>query len=100
MAKHGDGMTLIFARVETNYWQDWIWPYARAIMFIGNRLNFYLPDGTRAKGNAGGPSALIAYGRGDVEALEASGIKGAIVIPRNRFTSPSPASTTPETPPR
>ncbi len=87
MAEHGRGTVLIFARVETDYWHEWIWPYAQAILFIRNRLNFYLPDGTRAKGNAGGPSALVAYGSQDAQRLESCGIAGAIVIPRNRFTT-------------
>ena len=86
MARHHHGTVLIFARVETDYWQSYIWPFANAILFIANRLNFYLPDGTRAKGNAGGPSALVAYGSQDAEILEESGIRGAIVIPRNQFT--------------
>ena len=79
MAQHGHGIALIFARTETDYWHRWIWPFASAILFLAGRLNFYLPDGTRAKGNAGGPSALIAYGRDDAEILVRSGITGAIV---------------------
>lgn len=86
MADHGQGTVLIFARTETDYWFDWIWPRAHAILFIRNRLNFYLPCGTRAKGNAGGPSALIAYGQQDADRLESSGINGAFVIPRNSRT--------------
>lgn len=86
MSCHGRGMVLIFARVETDYWHEWIWPYAQAILFIRNRLNFYLPCGTRAKGNAGGPSALIAYGQEDAQILMSCGIAGALVIPRNSYT--------------
>lgn len=79
MAAHDHGTVLIFARTETDYWHEFIWPCAAAILFIRNRLNFYLPDGTRAKGNAGGPSALIAYGKTDARILERCGIKGAFV---------------------
>jgi hypothetical protein len=86
MAGHNRGTVLIFARTETDYWFDWIWPIARGILFVRNRLNFYLPDGTRAHGNAGGPSALVAYGEEDVEILERCAIRGAFVVPRNRFT--------------
>lgn len=79
MAEHDWGTVLIFARTETDYWHEWIWPKASAILFIRNRLNFYLPDGTRAKGNAGGPSALIAYGTADALILRTAGIVGAFV---------------------
>lgn len=79
MAVHGNGIALTFARTETEFWIRWIWPHARAVLFIAGRLYFYLPDGTRAKGNAGGPSALIAYSNRDADVLYRSGIKGAIV---------------------
>ena len=52
MAMHGHGIALTFARTETDYWHKWIWPIASALLFIRNRLNFYLPDGTRAETNA------------------------------------------------
>jgi hypothetical protein len=79
LSAHNYGTALIFARTETDYWHSFIWPFATAILFIRNRLNFYLPDGTRAKGNAGGPSALIAYGESDAVMLRRSGIAGAFV---------------------
>lgn len=79
MALHGSGIALIFARTEIDAWQRWVWPYADSLLFISGRLYFYLPDGTRAKGNAGGPSALIAYSKDDSRILESSGIEGAIV---------------------
>lgn len=79
MAMHNRGTVLIFARVETDYWHEFVWPRATAILFIRNRLNFYLPDGTRARGNAGGPSALLAYGPDDARKLAVSGVTGALV---------------------
>jgi hypothetical protein len=89
MSEHQHGTLLIFARTETDYWHEGIWPFASAILFIRNRLNFYLPDGTRAKGNAGGPSALIAYGSRDAEILAKSGIRGVIVTPHNQYSAGS-----------
>lgn len=79
LAAHGRGTALIFARTETECWHRWIWPYAFVVLFLAGRLNFYLPDGTRASGNAGGPSALIAYGNEDGEVLRSCGISGAVV---------------------
>lgn len=79
MALHGNGVALTFARTETEIWQTWVWPYATAILFAQGRLVFYLPNGVPAKGNSGGPSALIAYSQSDAESLWKSGIAGAIV---------------------
>jgi hypothetical protein len=78
MAKHGNGIALTFARTETDAW-GWVWPYAAGVLFIAGRLHFCLPDGTRAKGNAGGPSALIAYSESDFQILKDSSIRGALV---------------------
>lgn len=79
MAQHNFGTALIFARTEVEFWHRSIWPNAKAILFIEGRLYFHLPDGTRAKGNAGGPSALISYSDLDTENIMASGIKGFLV---------------------
>ena len=79
MAGHSRGIALTFARTETDIWQRWIWPYADSVLFLSGRLYFYLPDGSRAKGNAGGPSALIAYSVDDSRRLDQSGIVGAFV---------------------
>jgi len=84
MAKNANGIALTFARTETDFWQRSIWPYARLVLFIKGRLNFYLPDGSRSRYNAGGPSALIAYSDNDAEALRKSGIAGALVKPERR----------------
>ena len=78
MALHRSGIALTFARTETDIWQRWIWPYAHSVLFIAGRLYFYLPDGTRAAGNAGGPSALISYSEADTKALKDSEIAGAL----------------------
>lgn len=64
---------------DDDTWTRWVWPFASAIKFLYGRLYFYLPDGTRAGGNAGGPSALVAYGQKDAEIMKCSGIAGAFV---------------------
>lgn len=79
MAQHGNGIGLIFARTETEWWTKSIWPFADSVLFIAGRLNFYLPDGSRSPYNAGGPSALIAFSKRDTEYLKSSGIAGACV---------------------
>jgi len=52
---------------------------ADALLFLKGRLYFHRPDGTRAPGNVGGPSVLIAYGHENVSALRDSGLDGAFV---------------------
>lgn len=79
LADHGNGVALVFARTETAVWFNHIWRQADAILFLRGRLHFYHLDGTRAAGNAGAPSALIAYGQDNVEALSSSGIEGHVV---------------------
>lgn len=78
------GIALVFARTETEFWKKWIWPFADSVMFLSGRIHFRYPDGTRAKGNAGGPSALIAYSEWDSFMLAKSGIDGVIVVKDER----------------
>jgi hypothetical protein len=80
LAEHGNGIALIFARTETADWVRYIWGKASAILFIEGRLYFHHVDGTRAEHNAGAPSALVAYGSANVQALMNCGIKGHLVI--------------------
>lgn len=77
--EHGYGTALLFARTETATWQDWIWPFASAVLFPRGRLTFHLSDGRPAKSAASAPSALIAFGLEDALALSNSGIRGAFV---------------------
>ncbi len=79
LADHGSGTALIFARTETDAWHRYIWPRAHSVLFLDGRLHFHYPDGTRAKANAGGPSALIAYSEYDSNRLNESGIAGCHV---------------------
>lgn len=78
MAHHNHGTALVFARTETAWFTQYVWPSASAILFITGRLFFYRQDGTQATGNAGAPSALVAYGQEDAVKLEQSRIRGAL----------------------
>lgn len=80
LSKHpGGGIALTFARTETAMFHECVWRRASGVLFFEGRLHFYDVQGKRAKFNAGGPSALIAYGRHDAEKLESSGFKGHYV---------------------
>lgn len=86
MAEHGDGTALVFARCDTAWWHDWVWPYASGLLFLRGRLTFYRPDGTKSKEghNAGGPSVLIAYSSIDALFLRTCDLEGAYVEPHER----------------
>jgi hypothetical protein len=79
MAQHGDGIALIFARTETEWFWRTVWKAATACLFLKGRLYFHWPNGERANANAGAPSVLAAYGAGNAETLRTSGIQGAFV---------------------
>lgn len=76
LADHGNGIALTFARTETKWFFETIWKRADSILFIEGRLHFHYVDGTRAKANAGAPSVLVAYGKGNSTALRECGING------------------------
>lgn len=78
LSEHGNGIALLFSRLETKMFFYHVWPKADAILHIQGRLHFYHLDGTRAKANAGAPSCLIAYGEENVKALENCGIGGSL----------------------
>lgn len=82
LADHGRGTALIFARTETADFREYVWKRASALLFLWGRLHFYHPNGSKAKGNSGGPSVLVAYGRSDAEILKTCGLSGAFVSSR------------------
>lgn len=79
MADHGHGTALVFARTETVWFVDSVWSRATAVLFLHHRLHFCLPDGSRATGNAGAPSCLVAYGTADATALATPDLNGTWV---------------------
>lgn len=73
---HGQGTALVFGRTDTLMFRTCVWPSASAVFFIEGRPHFHHRDGSRARGNCGGPLMLIAYGRHDAAMLFASGLRG------------------------
>jgi hypothetical protein len=78
LARHGQGIALIFARTETRGFVAWVWGQADALLFLAGPPHFY-QHGLRARGNSGGPVVLVAYGAMAVHRLRASGLRGAFV---------------------
>ncbi|WP_236567493.1 phage N-6-adenine-methyltransferase [Nocardia sp. CY41] len=79
LAEHGQGTAIVFARTETRWFINAVWERATAVFFLHGRLHFYLPDGSRAAGNAGAPSCLVAYGALDASRLATCGLAGRFV---------------------
>ncbi len=61
LATHGNGIALIFARVETKWAQKYL-PLADSVFFPAGRFTFLKHDFTAPVGNAGAPSMLLAFG--------------------------------------
>jgi len=76
LGDHNDGISLIFARTETEMFFSQVWDRADSILFIKGRLYFYDVTGKKAGANAGAPSCLVAYGKRNVESLGDSKIPG------------------------
>jgi phage N-6-adenine-methyltransferase len=85
LADHGQGTALVFARTETAWFFETVWRKATSVLFLEGRLYFHLPDGSKADGNAGAPSCLVAYGEVDDELLISSGIRGHYVRIKAKF---------------
>lgn len=79
LADHGNGIALLFARTETRSFVECVWQRATALLFLHGRLHFHRADGSRADGNAGGPSVLVAYGENNADALSRSRIRGTLI---------------------
>lgn len=79
------GVALTFARVETRWWFDHVWPHAQALLFLHGRVTFWQAgtDGVarsaKAGHNSGGPSVLIAYGDRAADRLRSCGLAGSLV---------------------
>ncbi len=70
---HGDGIALVFARVETQWFHETVWQAADAVMFFKGRIQFLTPSGEIPKsGNAPAPSCLVAYGSHNADVLQQS----------------------------
>ena len=81
LALHGDGITLIFARTETEGFSRFVWGSASAVLFLKGRVKFFHVDGSEGR-VAPAPSVLVAYGSDNSAALKNSGIAGKFIDPK------------------
>lgn len=79
----GGGVALVFARVDTKWFKEFVWGRADAVFFFSRRLQFVPWGGTDVPvnrgDNASAPSCLVAYGAGEVEVLRSCGFDGVLV---------------------
>ena len=78
MAEHGNGVALIFNRMDIALWHDVIFPTAQAMLVLKGRLKFYRPDGSCGD-SAGCGSVLVAWGEDNAMALRNCGLDGKFI---------------------
>lgn len=76
MAEHNNGIALVFARTETKFFQQYVFPVCSSILFFDKRIAFYSVNGQQAKSSGGAPSVLIGYGDHNSQAISDSGLPG------------------------
>lgn len=79
LADYGRGIALVFARTETDWFQNTVFGHASGVLFLAVRLTFCRPDGRKADHNAGAPSCLVAFGEDDEVCLQDCRLKGQFV---------------------
>lgn len=80
LAEHGSGIALVASRTEVDKWfVPYVWNAATSVLFLFGRLHYHYPDGTKAAGNAGHGSVLVAYGQECSERLETCGLRGQFI---------------------
>lgn len=89
MAQHRNGVAIVYARTETGWFQDWVFPYVDSIFFLRKRVNFY--DGDKPMERKGGgcgaavPSVLLCYGQANVARVLRSGLDGRMLYTAKPF---------------
>jgi hypothetical protein len=76
MSLHNNGISLVFARTETQFFQRFVFPVADSILFLEGRITFCNKGGMRARFDGGAPSVLIAYGEQNGDCLASCGLRG------------------------
>jgi hypothetical protein len=76
---HGDAIALTFARTETRMFHDHVWNAADAVFFFRGRLTFFHVNGQPGEASPA-PSCLIAFGKPNVEAIQAANLSGRLVL--------------------
>ena len=78
LAKHGNGIALIFNRMDTALWHDLIFPTATAIRILKGRVKFIGADG-REGDSAGCGSVLVVYGNENASVIRECNLIGKYI---------------------
>lgn len=84
LAEHGNGIALVFNRMDTALWHDVIFPTADAMLIIKGRLKFFDQNGIEGN-SAGCGSVLVAWGKDNVDALSSCSDFGKFINLRLLF---------------
>lgn len=88
LSTYGNGLALVFARTETEWFQTMVFQRASAVFFLKGRIYFHYPNGERAKHNSGAPSAIVAYGDIAMERIRVAKYPGHFVNLRGTQCKP------------
>jgi len=80
--EHQNVILLIFARVGTHMFHDWLFRRSTGMFFFRGRLAFHKADGQRAN-NSGADSVLVAFDPPNADRLQHCNLNGTF-IPLNR----------------
>lgn len=78
MAQHGNGIALLINRQDNVLWQEVIFPSAKSMIFMRNRVKFIHPAGKKSSPFTG--SCLVAWGQEADRRLRQCGIEGKYVV--------------------
>ena len=78
MAKHNNGIVLLFNRCDNLMFHNIIFPKATAMKFLRHRIRFFRPDGTQA-GSPSCGSVLIAFGMENAISLQQCSLEGKFI---------------------
>lgn len=78
LAEHGNGIALLFNRLDSVMMQEVVLKNADAMKFLRKRIRFYRPDGTQG-GSPGCGSVLFAFGKENAEVLRNHSLEGVFV---------------------
>jgi DNA N-6-adenine-methyltransferase (Dam) len=84
LADHGNGIALLHARTETEWFLP-CWTQASAILFLDKRISFCRPDGSQQEANSGAPPVLVAFGGYARQRLKFAGIDGHLITSWKRL---------------
>lgn len=79
LAAHGNGIALVAARTQRNWFQTTV-AQASAVLFVRGSITFHNVDGTPAENAAPFPNVLIAFGEENAIALQRSKLPGLLYL--------------------